>query len=182
MNGAFSLFFLFCFEKEKYVNYLEKIKYVIEKDVVTQKKYDIYKNSSLVNTYFEAGRLLVEAQGEKERSKYGYGLIKKWSEELTRLYGKGYTYTNLARMRQFYLVFENIAPLAQQLTWTNISILLTIKEENKRNYYINMCIKQNLSKRKLIDMIKSDAYERLSYVDKENIELITENKGFSTLR
>ena len=121
----------------------------------------------------------MEAQGGKERSKYGDGLIKKWSEELTRLYGKGYTYTNLARMRQFYLVFENIAPLAQQLTWTNISILLAIKEENKRNYYINMCIKQNLSKRKLIDMIKSDAYERLSYADKENIKLITENKSCS---
>lgn len=47
------------------MNYLEKIKYVIEKDVVIQKKYDIYKNSSLVNTYFEVGRLLVETQEGK---------------------------------------------------------------------------------------------------------------------
>ena len=31
------------------MNYLDEIKNVIEKDVVTQKKYNIYKNSSLVN-------------------------------------------------------------------------------------------------------------------------------------
>lgn len=161
------------------MNYLDEIKNIIEKDVVTQKKYDIYKNSSLVNTYFEVGRLLVEAQGGKERSKYGDGLIKKWSKELTRLYGKGYDYSNLKRMRKFYIVFQKGGTLSHQLTWSHYYKLLSINDENKRNYYINMCIKHNLSVRKLIDMIKSDAYERLSYVDKENIELITENKSFS---
>ena len=64
------------------MNYLDEIKNVIEKDVVTQKKYNIYKNSSLVNTYFEVGRLLVEAQGGKERSKYGDGLIKNGAKNL----------------------------------------------------------------------------------------------------
>ena len=85
-------------------------------------------------------------------------------------------------MRKFYIVFQKGGTLSHQLTWSHYYKLLSINDENKRNYYINMCIKHNLSVRKLIDMIKSDAYERLSYVDKENIELITENKGFSTLR
>jgi len=65
------------------MNYLKEIKQTIEKDIITQRKHDIYKNTSLVNTYFEIGRLIVEAQGGKERAKYGDGLIKKWSEELT---------------------------------------------------------------------------------------------------
>lgn len=160
------------------MSYLKEIKSLIEKDIVNQKKYNIYKNASLVTTNYEIGRLLVLAQGGKERAKYGDKLIKKWSVELTKLYGSGYGITNMKNMRSFYLVFEKSQPLAVQLTWTNITILLAIKDENKRNYYINMCIKQNLSKRKLTEIIKSNAYERLSLVDKDNIKLIESNKAF----
>ena len=120
--------------------------------------------------------MLVQAQGGKERAKYGDRLIEKWSVELTKLYGKGYNESNLKRFRQFYIAFEKSAPVAHQLTWTNITILLAIKDINKRNYYINMCIKQNLSKRKLTELIKSNAYERLSYIDKSNVEIIDDKK------
>ncbi len=65
-------------------------------------------------------------------------------------------------------------PVAQ-LSWTLIAILLPIKDENKRNYYINLCIKNNLSKRELIREIKSNSYERL--IDKpEKIDIITLTK------
>lgn len=40
------------------------------------------------------------------------------------------------------------------------------------NYYINMCIKQNLSVRQLKEKIKNNEYERLEH--KEDIKLITE--------
>lgn len=159
------------------MNYLKEIKQTIEKDIITQRKYDIYKNTSLVNTYFEIGRLILEAQGGKERAKYGDGLIKKWSEELTKMYGNNYNYSNLFKMRQYYITFEKLDAVRLQLTWTNIKKLMSIKNENKRNYYINICIKQNLSSRKLIELIKSNAYERLSETDKNNIKLITENKN-----
>ena len=39
--------------------------------------------------------------------------------------------------------------------------LLPIKDENKRNYYVNLCIKNNLSKRELTKEITSNSYERL---------------------
>ncbi len=82
-------------------------------------------------------------------------------------------------MRQFYITFENIGPVAQYLNWTIICKLLSIKDENKRNYYINMCIKKNLSKRNLIELIKSNAYERLSIKNKENISIITKEKDLT---
>ena len=44
------------------MNYLKEIKSVIEKDIVVNKKLNYYKNESLVNTYFEVGKLLLEAQ------------------------------------------------------------------------------------------------------------------------
>lgn len=155
------------------MNYLDNIKNVIEKDLILKRKNRISESYSTLNTNFEIGRLIVEAQGGKERAKYGNGLINDWSKTLTNLYGKGYTVSNLKRMRQFYLTFQKGAPVAHQLTWTNLSIILPIKNESKRNYYINLCIKQNLSKRQLLQKIKDNEYERLEY--KANIELITDN-------
>ena len=152
------------------MNYLDNIKELIEKDIVLKKKHRLIENNSTLLTYFEIGRLIVEAQDGEKRAKYGNGLIKEWSKVLTSKYGKGYNLSNLKRMRQLYLTFEKGVPMAHQLTWTNLSIILPIKEESKRNYYINLCIKQNLSKRQLIEKIKNNEYERLEY--KEDIKLL----------
>ena len=74
-------------------------------------------------------------------------------------------------MRQFYIIQKG-APVVDQLTRTHWTILLPIKNKNERNYYINQCILNNLSKRELIKLIKEKAFDRLSYADKENIKLI----------
>ena len=158
------------------MEYLDNIKNLIEKDIVLKKKHRLIENNSTLNTYFEIGKLIVEAQGGKERAKYGNGLIKEWSKDLTNLYGKGYDISNLKRMRQLYLTFENGAPVGH-LSWTHYKYILPLKEESKRNYYINICIKQNLSKRQLIEKIKNNEYERLEY--KDNIEIINNNKEIS---
>ena len=155
------------------MQYLKTIKSLIEKDIVLKKKHRLIEENSTLTTYFEIGKLIIEAQGGEERAKYGNGLIKEWSKELTNLYGKGYDISNLKRMRKFYLIFQKGAP-AGHLSWTHYKYLLPIKEESKRNYYINLCIKQNLSKNQLIEKIKNKEYERLEY--KDNIELITDNK------
>ena len=73
-------------------------------------------------------------------------------------------------MRKFYIIFQKGHPLGDQLTWSHYKELIHIKEENKRNYYINLCIKNHLSKRELISEIKSNSYKRL--IDKpEKIEI-----------
>ena len=126
------------------MNYLEKIKNLIEKNEINIRKYDYYKNTTLVETYFNIGKLLIEAQGGKERATYGNKLIKTWSTELTKVYGNGYNLSNLKRFRQFYITFEKGAPVRHQLTWTNIKILLSIKDESKRNYYIKLSYKEKI--------------------------------------
>ena len=159
------------------MEYLNNIKKLIESDIVLKKKHRLIENNSTLNTYFEIGKLIVEAQGGKDRAKYGNGLIKSWSKTLTNLYGKGYDYTNLSRMRQLYLIFEKLGAVSQQLTWTHYRYILALKKEKKINYYINICIKQNLSSRQLIEKIKNNEYERLEY--KGDIELITETYEIS---
>ena len=107
------------------MQYLDNIKNLIENDIVLKKKHKLIENNSTLNTYFEIGKLIVVAQGGKERAKYGNRLIKEWSKTLTNLYGKGYDYTNLSRMRQLYLTFEKVGAVSQQLTWTHYRYILS---------------------------------------------------------
>ena len=73
------------------------------------------------------------------------------------------------------MYFPILGALRQYLNWTHIRRLLPIKDENKRNYYINLCIKNHLSERDLRKEIKANAYERL--IDKpDKIDIIIPKK------
>ena len=163
-------------------DYKKELIKLVEKAEVNKGYHDYFKNKDLVNNYFEIGKLLIEAQGGEEHDTYGNKLIKTWSVELTEKFGKGYDASNLRRFRQFYSEFKMCGPLGHILTWTNIRLLLPIKNVNKRNYYINMCIKKNLSKRALEKEIKNNAFERLSLADKENIKLISDKNELLTIK
>ena len=63
----------------------------------------------------------------------------------------------------------------QQFSWSHYYVFLPIKEEGKRNYYINLVIQNGLSVRELKDEIKSKLYERLKKEDKDKIELISDD-------
>ena len=152
------------------MNYYKEIKETLIKNEIYKKVKDYSKNRSDLNTYFEVGRLIVEAQGGEARAKYGNKLIKEYSEKLTKELGKGYTYTNLSRMRQFYLLMQKLAPMAQQLpnlTWSHYSIILPLKNLKEIEYYLYISYKLNLSRRELRERIKSKEYERIG----KNIKL-----------
>ena len=161
--------------KEKFMNYYKEIKNLIEEKEVNDKVRYLESNKETIKTYYEIGRLLIEAQDGEEKAKYGDGLIKKWSSELSREYGKGYNLTNLKNMRQLYLIIKKSRTSCDQLTltWSHWRYLLPLKNENERNYYINRCIQNNLSVRGLINEIKTKSFDRLSYENKKHIKLIT---------
>ena len=160
------------------MNYYKEIKNLIEEKEVNDKVRYLESNKETIKTYHEIGRLLIKAQGGEEKAKYGDGLIKKWSSELSREYGKGYNLTNLKNMRQLYLIIKKSRTPCDQLTltWSHWRYLLPLKNENERNYYINRCIQNNLSVRGLINEIKTKSFDRLSYADKKNIKLITDKE------
>ena len=143
------------------MDFYTKIKNELVNNEIYKRVKDYSKNRSDLETYYNVGKLLVEAQGGEKRAKYGDGLIKEYSKRLTNELGKGYTTTNLKYMRQFYLFCKKGQPAVDQLTWTHYTILLPLKNIDKINYYINQIIKYNLSKRELITKIKSSEYERL---------------------
>ena len=160
------------------MNYYNEIKEVFVKNEIYKKVKDYSKNRSDLNTYFEVGRLIVEAQGGEARAKYGNRLIKEYSIRLTNELGRGYNVTNLKNMRQFYLRFKKGRTLCDQLQWSHYRYLLPIDDDNKFNYYVMIVRKLNLSVRELRERIKSKEYERLGKnvdIEKPKVESLIKN-------
>ena len=156
------------------MNYYNEIKNQLINNEIYKKVKDYSKNKNDLETYYNVGKLLIEAQGGEERSKYGDGLIKEYSRKLTDELGKGYNSTSLKRMRKFYIIIQKGATMWHQLTWSHYCEILSLKDINKINYYLNISINQNLSKRELRNKIKSNEYERLD--EETRNKLISKNK------
>ena len=155
------------------MNYFKNIEELIVENEANKKANALRDNSSTLITYWNIGKLIVEAQGGEKRAKYGDNLISEWGKKLSEKYGKGYDKSNLTRMRALYTSFPIVGTLSQQLSWSHYYSILPIKNENERNYYINLVILNNLSVRELRREIKNKAFDRLSYADKEHIEIIS---------
>ena len=140
------------------MNYYNEIKNKLIDNEIYGKIKDYSKERNRAKTYFEIGKLLSEAG-----RKYGESIIEKYSQKLILEVGKKYNKRTLYRMRQFYLVFNDnkVSPLGTQLSWSHCRALLSVKDYDKINYYINLTVSQNLSKRELELKIKSNEYERL---------------------
>ena len=144
--------------------YLESIKSEIINGnaKVVAKNYQI--NNVKLTMNYNIGKQLAEAGKH-----YGEGIVKKYASILTKEFGRGYSVSNLKRMRQFYVLFEKGAALPHQLTWEHLRLLLPLKNVEEIKYYISITKRDNLSKRALAERIKSNEYGRLSTEAKEKI-------------
>ena len=131
--------------------YYNEIKNRIIDNEIYSKVKDYTKERNRVITYFEIGKILSEAG-----SKYGDKVIETYSKKLIVEVGKKYTTRTLRKIRQYYITFkeEKWSQVATKLTWSHYAELLAIKVDNKLEYYINISIKQNLSRNDLRNKIK----------------------------
>lgn len=75
---------------------------------LARKKVATTVNLTMVHTYFEIGRMIVEDEQQgKERAEYGKSVLKDLSIRLTESFGKGFSVDNLERMKNFYLIYSN---------------------------------------------------------------------------
>lgn len=152
------------------MNYYNEIKNELINNEITKRVKDYSKNSSDLNTYYNVGKLLVDAGNT-----YGESIIKEYSIKLTNELGKGYSQRNLRNMRQFFKVSEKWQTLSAKLSWSHYCELIWFDDYNKINYYIYVSVEQNLSVRQLRQKIKNNEYERLD--DKTKNKLINNEKS-----
>lgn len=136
-------------------------------------------NTTMVYTYYEVGRIIVEdeQQGER-RAEYGKALLKELANRLTQKFGKGFSAQNLANMRQLYIIYSQ-QPIFQTasgkspeftLSWSHYVRLMRIEDPDERHFYEIETAQNNWSLRELQRQFDSSLYERLALSrDKEGI-------------
>lgn len=136
-------------------------------DILKSAHKTIYQsvNTTMVDTYFKIGRLIVdeEQQGE-EKAKYGQNLINGLSKRLSDEFGKGFSATNLKQMRSFYLTYSKGQKVSDEfkLSWSHYLKLMRIDDENERKFYEIESIKNNWSINELQRQYDSALYTRLA--------------------
>ncbi len=138
-------------------------------------------NHTMVLTYFEIGRMIVEEeQNGKERADYGKQLLSELSHSLNKEFGKGFSITNLQQMRQFYLVYSKQQTLSVKsekgqiesnefkLSWSHYLKLMRIDDELERKFYEIETFKNNWSLRELDRQYNSALFTRLALSKNKN--------------
>lgn len=89
-------------------------------------------NSTMVYTYFEIGRIIIEdEQNGKDRAEYGKQILKGLSEQLTNEFGKGFSLRNLEQIRQFYITYSKSESLSRILHIRNTQSVIAELEFQK---------------------------------------------------
>jgi len=103
-------------------------------------------HSFLVETYWEIGRYIVEYEQQgKEKAVYGSKLLESLSRDLSLMHGKGFSLSNMKRMRQLYLVYPIGAKPSHQLSWSHYVELLKIDDDLERSFYEQQALNERWS-------------------------------------
>ena len=147
------------------MNYYNEIKNQLINNEINRKIKNYAINKSDLETYYNVGKLLSDAGKH-----YGEGIIKEYSRKLTKELGKGYSTTRLRYIRRFYIFSIKYPSVTDKLTYTHYCEIIWLDDNDMINYYINICINQNLSVRQLREKVKSKEYERLPDETKEKLK------------
>ena len=126
---------------------------------------------SRVQMYWLLGkRIFEEEQQGKDRADYGAYLIRNLAEELTPLYGSGFSVRQLEQSRRFYRMYPIANAVRSQLNWTQYRLLIQIEDPSKREYYELESVNNAWTARETERQINAMLYERLLLSnDKESV-------------
>lgn len=115
-----------------------------------------------VQMYWKMGeRIFNEEQLGKERADYGTYLIRNLAKEIQPEFGSGFSYRQLNWCRQFYRIFPIVSAVRTQLNWSQYKMLISIEDNNRREYYELEAVKNAWTGRELERQISSGLFERL---------------------
>ena len=133
--------------------------------IIEQGKNQLVKqvNSTITLVYWQVGKKINEHILNNQRAEYAKEIVATVSAQLVSKYGRNFELKNLRRMMQFanqFTDFEIVVPLARQLTWSHILILLPLKSNEEKIFYAQKAAEESLGKRELRKQLENKAYER----------------------
>src|ERR1019366_4196401 len=121
-------------------------------------------NTTLIDLYWQVGEYISR---KIEAAEWGDGVVPRLAAYIARTQPgmRGFTTSNLFRMKKFYETYRNeaiSAPLAHQLPWShNLIILGQSKRPEEREFYLRMAVRERWTKRELERQFKAALFERV---------------------
>ena len=144
-------------------------------------------NAEACILHWQIGKRIKEDILYNKRADYGKQVIKNLAVALTEKYGKGWGFYKLQHcVRSAYTFSEDeiMYAVRTQLTWTHLRSLMSIDDELKRSFYVEMCRIEHWDTRTLNEKIDNQLYE-LTALSKKPEEVIKQElariKGTNTL-
>ena len=149
------------------MNYYNEIKNELINNEINRKVKNYSINKSDLNTYYNVGKMLSEAGKH-----YGENIIGDYANKLKNDLNKKYNERTLRRYRQFYNFATNLkwSAMPTKLSWSHITELMVLSNEDEINYYISIVSNRNIGYRKLSDLIKDDEYSRIDDITKKKLK------------
>jgi predicted nuclease of restriction endonuclease-like (RecB) superfamily len=137
-------------------------------------------NYELTLMYWHIGERINREVLGNERAEYGKQIVSTVSTQLLAAYGtKGFELRNVRRMMQFADLFPDlqvVSALVAQLSWSHFLIVMPLKDELQREFYLTMATAEKWSTRTLQSKIDGMLFERTAIASKPN-ELIKRELG-----
>ena len=152
-------------EPSEYANLLKELK---EKIATCQLKAALAVNKELIKLYWELGREIVTRQ---KKETWGTKILETIAKDLQKYFPgiKGFSRSNIFRMRAFYLTYAKVAQPVRQLEklpvflipWGhNIVIFQRLNSIKEKIWYANMTIEHGWSRSFLEIAINSNYFAR----------------------
>ena len=135
---------------------------------------DITVNTTLVLLYWKIGNRINADILKHKRAEYGKQVIASLTQQLTEKYGKGWdekTLRHCLRAAETFSEETIVYALRRQLGWTHLRTIMYLKDDLQSEFYIEMCIHERWSTRKLREKIDGMLYERTA-ISKKPAQLI----------
>ncbi|MDD2504707.1 MAG: PDDEXK nuclease domain-containing protein [Bacilli bacterium] len=149
------------------MNYYNDIKNELINNEINRKVKNYSINKSDLNAYYNVGKILSEAGKH-----YGENVIGDYAQKLKIELNKKYNERTLRRYRQFYNFVTNLkwSAMPTKLSWSHITELMVLSDEDEINYYISLVNDRNISYRKLSELIKDNEYSRIDENTKNKLK------------
>lgn len=100
---------------------------------------------------------------QNKRAEYGKQIVATVSRQLVEKYGSGWdekTIRHCLRSAETFSEELIISAMRRQFGWTHLKTIMYLKDELQREFYMEMCIMEKWSTRKLKEKIDGMLYER----------------------
>ncbi len=132
-------------------------------------------NYALTTMYWHIGERINREVLGNQRAEYGKQIVSQVATQLQKEYGKkGFEERTIRRMIQFAQMFPDfpiVSPLVTKLSWTHFLIVMPLKDELQREFYLTMAAAERWNKRTLQEKMDGMLYERTAISSKPD-ELI----------